>query len=87
MSDLQRGDEKVDRTESVVAAPARGVTLVITNLTKIAGLVVGIHEALATGRSSVLIFAAFLIAGGQLSETALLSLIDRVLGSSGKTNS
>lgn len=73
-----------NRRESPVAAPARGFALIVTNLTKVGGLIVGINEGLGGGRSAVLAFAAFLIAGGQLSETFLLSMIDRLLGNGDK---
>ena len=63
-----------------VAAPARGATLILTHLTKIAGLVVAIHEAFTTKDPVVLALAALMIAGGQFSETMVLGLIDRFLG-------
>lgn len=56
-------------------------TLLLTNLTKVAGLVLGLHEGFSTNPDPrVIAFAAFMVAGGQVSETVLLALIDRFLG-------
>jgi hypothetical protein len=62
------------------AAPARGATLILTQLTKLAGLVVAVHEAFTTKDPVVMALAALMIAGGQVSETFVLGLIDRFLG-------
>jgi hypothetical protein len=62
------------------AAPARGATLLLTHLTKVAGLIVAVHEAFTTKDPVVLAVAALMIAGGQFSETMVLGLIDRFLG-------
>jgi hypothetical protein len=60
---------------------ATGSTLVITNLTKLAGVVLGLHEGLGTAPDGRVIgLAALFAAGAQVSETVLLHLIDRVLG-------
>lgn len=57
-------------------------TLAVTNLTKIAGVVLGVHEGLeAAPDSRVMMVAMLFAAGGQVSETVLLGIIDRVLGS------
>lgn len=54
------------------------LTVLITNATKLAGLYVGVKGAVVTSPNAVVLaFAAFLIAGGQLSEGALLSVIER----------
>lgn len=69
------------RPNGSARSAATGSTLVITNLTKIAGVVLGLNEGLsdaADGR--VIALAALFAAGAQVSETMLLSLIDRVLG-------
>lgn len=63
-----------------VAAPARRGTLILTHLTKIAGLVIAVHEAFTTKDAVVMAVAALMIAGGQLSETLILGMIDRFLG-------
>jgi hypothetical protein len=80
-------DKTVERSQvSPTGTAARGVALLLTNLTKLAGLAVGLNEAIirADGRAGVLAFAAFMIAGGQLSETALLAVIDRLFGTQSK---
>lgn len=63
-------------------APVRGATLALTNLTKLAGLIVAVNEALLRSelRPSVLALAAFMMAGAQVSEGLLLSLLDHFLG-------
>lgn len=73
---------KPPRQQSPVAAPARGAALAVTNLTKFAGLIVAVNESVLRSelRPSVLAVAAFMMAGAQVSETVLLSVIDRFLG-------
>jgi hypothetical protein len=60
----------------------RNATLVVTNLTKIVGLVIAFNEALlrTDQRPLVLGVAAFAMTGAQLSETVVLAFIDRFLG-------
>lgn len=61
---------------------ARGVTLILTNLTKLGGLAVAINEAIfrTDVRPGVLAVSAFMMAGAQISEAVLLAVIDRTLG-------
>lgn len=61
---------------------ARGAALVLTNLTKLAGIVVAFNEAVLRTdlRPSVMALAAFMMAGAQVSETLLISLIERFFG-------
>jgi len=61
---------------------ARGLTLLVTNLTKLAGVAVGVYEGIsqAQPRASVLLFAAFMAAGAQFSEGFLLAFLDRLFG-------
>jgi hypothetical protein len=68
--------------EKSSAAPARGLTLLVTNATKLTGLVLAINEAVIRTqlRPSVLAIAAFMMAGAQVSEGVLLAMIDRFLG-------
>lgn len=63
-------------------SPVRGAALALTNLTKLAGLVVAVNEAVLRSelRPSVLALAAFMMAGAQVSEGLLLSLLDHFLG-------
>lgn len=65
-------------------APARGATLAVTNLIKLGGLVVALHEALVRTelRPSVLAVSALMMAGAQVSEGLLLALADRFFGTS-----
>lgn len=60
----------------------RGVTLLVTNSTKIGGLLIALHEILLrnSARSTVLIEAAFMMAGAQFSEHVLLAVLDRLMG-------
>jgi len=60
----------------------RRTTLVVTNLTKVVGLVIAFNEALlrTDQRPLILAVAAFMMAGAQLSETVVLGIIDRFLG-------
>jgi hypothetical protein len=65
---------------------SRVVTLVVTNVTKLAGLYVGVHE-IGTHSGSpnavVLAYSAFMMAGAQLSETTILALIEKFFGMKG----
>jgi hypothetical protein len=65
------------------AAISRTVTLIVTNTTKLAGVYVGVHELAvhsASPNALVLAYSAFLVAGGQLSETTILAFISRFFG-------
>jgi hypothetical protein len=68
--------------EKPSASPARGATLLVTNATKLTGLVLAINEAVIRTelRPSVLAVAAFMMAGAQVSEGVILAMIDRFLG-------
>lgn len=60
-------------------------TLVITNLTKLAGVAMGMNEGFGSNPDSrVIALAALFAAGAQVSETVLLTLIERFFGLSGK---
>jgi hypothetical protein len=63
---------------------ARDFTLVLTNVIKLAGLIIFLKEVLAPtlgpDRAEILAIAAFMMAGAQLSESLLLSMMDRLLG-------
>lgn len=62
-------------------AQARRSTVVVTNLTKLGGFVLGMHEGFSsTPDPRVIALAAFMLAGAQVSETLLLALIDRIFG-------
>lgn len=57
-------------------------TLIVTNLTKIAGVVLAILEWARPGQvqDSVLIFCGVLVLGAQVVENMALRTIDRLLG-------
>lgn len=57
----------------------RGSTLLITNLIKLGGLLVAVHEALTTKDAVVMASATFMMAGAQASEGLVLAVIDRIL--------
>lgn len=60
----------------------RGWTLALTNLTKLAGLVIAINEALLRHqvRPIALAVASFMMAGAQVSENVIIAAIDRFVG-------
>ena len=69
------------RNGSRVKDNTRRSTLIVTNVTKVAGVAIGLHAGFAhmpDGR--VLALAAFMVAGGQLSETLVLAAIDHLFG-------
>lgn len=68
------------RQPSPSAQVSRGSALAITNLTKLAGVTLGLHSGFTDQRPTTLAFAALLVAGGQFSETVILHLIDRFFG-------
>jgi len=67
-----------ERSSSPGNGAPRGIALALTNLTKLAGLVVVLNEALLRTemRPLVLAVSAFMMAGAQGVET----LVDRLLG-------
>lgn len=58
----------------------RGATLAVTHLIKLSGAVVAVNEAFTARDAAVLALSAFMMAGAQVSETALLAIIDRFFG-------
>jgi hypothetical protein len=60
---------------------AQRSTLVVTNLTKMAGVVIGLHAGLEhTPDWRVIALAGLMVSGGQLSETLVLAAVDRIFG-------
>jgi hypothetical protein len=62
---------------------SRTLTLIVTNTIKLGGLYVGVRELVvhsASPNTLVLAYSAFLVAGGQLSETTILSFLGRFFG-------
>lgn len=56
-------------------------TLLVTNVTKLAGLAVGLHQGFAaTPDPRVIALAAFMVAGGQIGENVLIAVIERFFG-------
>jgi hypothetical protein len=56
-------------------------TLVVTNLTKLAGVAIALRAGfIGEPDSRVIALALFMVAGGQFSETVLLAAIDRLFG-------
>lgn len=64
---------------------ARTGTLLITNVGKLVGLVIGFNEGLLRSHrdAATMAFAAFLIAGAQGGERVVLHLIDKIFESRG----
>jgi hypothetical protein len=62
---------------------SRTATLVITNCTKIAGLVIGIKAATGADpqkEALTMAFAAFMMAGAQASERVFMAFLERFFG-------
>lgn len=66
----------------VQAKVARGSALVVTNLTKLAGVYLAVSEQAGKGdaQTSVLATAALFVLGGQMAETVLLRAVDQFFG-------
>lgn len=74
---MNRSSRERDR----LGAIARTITLVITNVTKLAGLYVGLRAATAaTPNAVVLAFAAFMMSGAQISEHVVIGLLETLFG-------
>jgi hypothetical protein len=59
--------------------------LIVTNLIKLAGIALGIHEGFRTVPDPRLIaLAAFMLAGAQVSRAAIMELVSRFFGLSAK---
>ena len=68
-----------DQRES--GAGARGLTLLITNVTKVAGVFLAIRTAIETPNNAIAFAtAALMMAGGQLSESTVIYFIDKLFG-------
>lgn len=65
---------------------SRIATLTVTNVIKLTGLLIGYKAATATDRPDAvtLAFAAFMMAGAQVGENAVLSFAEKFFGVSGK---
>lgn len=60
---------------------AARLTLVVTNIIKLAGVYVAVRTAIVTPNNALGYAAAgFMMAGAQFSETFILDFIDRLLG-------
>jgi hypothetical protein len=79
MTPRQEPQSPSSNGQPAAAIPLRRGALALTNLTKLAGLVVAVNEAVLRTelRPSVIALAAFMMAGAQVSETLLLSVIER----------
>jgi hypothetical protein len=60
----------------------RGLTLIVTNAVKVGGLLVVLNEAFnkPQPRTVDIAVAAFMMAGAQISEEAILNLVSRMFG-------
>lgn len=61
-------------------------TLLLSNVTKLAGVAIVINESLLRTnlRPSALAVAAFMMAGAQVSESVVLGIVDRLVGRNGR---
>jgi hypothetical protein len=73
------GEQTSQRTG---AGAARGSTLAITNLTKVAGIFLAVNEALGSTPADhgILAVAALFVLGAQVAENIILGAIDRFFG-------
>lgn len=73
-----RGAQTPREAKHPAAQPAKKSVAYTTGLIKLAGLAIGVNQGLLEQQADtkVLLFAAFMMAGAQLSETALLALVD-----------
>lgn len=58
--------------------------LVVTNLTKLAGLALGVFTGFTSQDVPTMALAGFMMAGAQVSESVMLTAIDRFFGGSSK---
>lgn len=74
--------ERSPTKDHAKSAALRGSTLWVTNATKIVGLVLAVNEMLIRPETNSVRLAvtALLVAGAQVSEGVLLSIIDRFSG-------
>jgi hypothetical protein len=68
-------DQKVPTT-----VPFRLGTILVTNTIKLAGVAIALQSGFTDQRPFTLALAAFMMAGAQASETAILRFIDRFFG-------
>lgn len=61
---------------------ARAITVIVTTVTKLAGVIISLNEILLREnlRPAVLAEAGFMMAGAQFSESAILAALDRIMG-------
>lgn len=71
-----------NRSSSPSQVAVRGYTLLITNVTKVAGIAIAINEAMIRSeiRSGALAIAALMMLGAQVTENVILKAIDRFFG-------
>lgn len=75
-------NERTPKERDRLGSVSRVITLAVTNAMKLAGVYVGLRAALQpTPNAVVLAFAGFMMAGAQVSESAVLGVIDRMFGS------
>lgn len=65
--------------QCMIESISRVVTLIVTNIIKLTGVYLGARELIVhNGTNAIdLAYSAFLIAGGQFSETTVLAFIER----------
>ena len=70
------------RSENGASVKVRGSTLLITNLTKVTGIVIAVLEWAQPGpaQDSVLALCAVFVLGAEALEKVALEMIDRVFG-------
>lgn len=70
-----------------IRGPALWLTLIVTNAVKLTGIAIAIHEAFTKSNPSatILALAAFMMAGAQISEDAILRMISHMFGGAGES--
>lgn len=76
------------RSPGRAAQIGRALTLTVTNLVKLGGLGIALHEAFGPAQPRVveIALAAFMMAGAQVSEEAILNLVQRMFGTYSHTS-
>lgn len=70
------------KPNQVAVLRTRSFTLLVTNTTKLAGVFVGINELAVRSNTTTarMALAALMMTGAQVTEGALISILDRMLG-------
>ena len=85
MTDKVTVAEETPRELPQARFAVRAPALIVTNIIKVSGLVIAIHEAFTTRDPVVLALSAFMLAGAQISEELVLAVLNSFFGVTDKT--